>query len=85
MCKMKNLKYHVFVLNFLFVTPAWAIGPTSLKQSESTPGYVPRAGFVPDSKTATAVAIAILTPIYGEAEVLEERPFVATLKVGSGR
>ena len=36
-------------------------------------------GFVPDSKTAVAVAEAILTPIYGEKQVISERPFAARL------
>jgi hypothetical protein len=41
--------------------------------------YVPKAGFVPDEKTAVRVAEAVLVPIYGEEQVTSERPFVATL------
>lgn len=36
-------------------------------------------GYVPDAKTAVAVAEAILVPIYGE-KVLGQRPFIARLK-----
>jgi NTF2 fold immunity protein len=43
-------------------------------------GYVPKAGFVPDSKTAIVVAEAVLTPVYGEAKVISERPFGAKLE-----
>jgi hypothetical protein len=32
-----------------------------------------------DQKTAVAVAEAILTPIYGQAQIASERPFTANL------
>ena len=41
--------------------------------------YVPKAGFVPDEKTAERVAEAVLVPIYGEEQVKSERPFSAKL------
>ena len=41
--------------------------------------YVPKNGYVPDEKTAVAVAQAVLTPIYGEAKLAQERPFHASL------
>ena len=43
-------------------------------------GYVPKDGFVPDSKTAMAVAEAVLKPVYGEAQIISERPFGAKLE-----
>ena len=43
-------------------------------------GYTPKAGFVPDSKTAVAVAEAVLIPVYGKEQIEKERPFTATLK-----
>src|SRR5262249_3282503 len=43
-------------------------------------GYVPKSGFVPDSKTATKIAEAVLVPVYGEAKIQEEQPFTAKLK-----
>lgn len=42
-------------------------------------GNQPARGVVPDAKTAGAVALAYLTPIYGEAMVRGEMPLQATL------
>lgn len=41
--------------------------------------FVPKNGYVPDEKTAIAVAEAVLAPIYGEQKIVHERPFHATL------
>jgi hypothetical protein len=46
----------------------------------SPQGYVPKSGFVPDSKTARKIAEAVLVPIYGEAKIQEEQPFTAKLE-----
>jgi len=43
--------------------------------------YKPKAGFVPDSKTAVTVAEAVLIPVYGKEQIESERPFTATLKL----
>lgn len=37
-------------------------------------------GFVPDSKTAIRIALAILEPIYGKNLIRKEKPFKATLE-----
>lgn len=37
-------------------------------------------GYVPDAKTAIAVAIAVLTPIYGKADIDSEKPWHTGLK-----
>jgi acetylornithine/succinyldiaminopimelate/putrescine aminotransferase len=47
---------------------------------QTAPGYKPNAGFVPDSKTAVAVAEAVLIPVYGKEQIESERPYTATLK-----
>jgi hypothetical protein len=47
---------------------------------QTAAGYRPKAGFVPDSKTAIAVAEAVLIPVYGKEHIESERPFTATLK-----
>jgi hypothetical protein len=47
---------------------------------QTATGYKPKAGFVPDSKTAVAVAEAVLVPVYGKEQIEGERPFTATLK-----
>ena len=49
-------------------------------QQSSPKGYMPPAGFVPDSATAVRVAVAVWIPIYGEPQIMSEKPFVATLK-----
>ena len=43
-------------------------------------GYVPKSGFVPDSKTARKIAEAVLVPVYGEAKIQEEQPLTAKLE-----
>ena len=39
-------------------------------------------GYVPDEKTAVRVAEAVLSPIYGEDQIIHERPFHASLQDG---
>ena len=41
-----------------------------------------KGGFVPDAATAIKIAVAVWTPIYGEAHIAEEKPYHATLKGG---
>jgi hypothetical protein len=45
-------------------------------------GVKPANGFVPDAKTATRIAEAVLVAIYGEA-VTSDRPFTAKLGHGT--
>jgi hypothetical protein len=42
--------------------------------------YVPKRGFVPDERTAVLIAEAVLSPIYGEERIANEKPFAAALK-----
>lgn len=79
---MKILKNFVLALMLMLTLTSWAAAEVSLKQTESMPGYVPKEGFVPDSRTAIAVAIAVLIPIYGEEEIQGKQPFTAALKNG---
>ena len=44
--------------------------------------YKPPHGYVPDEKTAIAIAIAVWSPIYGEKHIQEEKPFHATIQDG---
>jgi hypothetical protein len=44
--------------------------------------YKPKDGFVPDERTAIAIAVAVWTPIYGEKALADEKPFRASLKDG---
>ena len=52
-------------------------------QSDRVQGYVPKAGFVPDSTTAVTIAEAVLIPVYGKEKVESERPFKVTLENGA--
>lgn len=79
---MKQFLTSVLTLLLFFAAPTWLHAEASLKQNDSMPGYVPKDGFVPDSQTAIAIAVAVLTPIYGEDEINGKRPFSATLKNG---
>lgn len=42
--------------------------------------YVPSAGFVPDAATATTIAEAILSPIYGKDAIDRQKPFLVSLE-----
>ena len=54
----------------LFTSTALAQAPT------------PKNGFISDEGTAIKVAEAILSPIYGEQQIISERPFHATITNG---
>lgn len=44
--------------------------------------YKPEAGYVPDAKTAIAIAVAVWNPIYGKEKIELEKPFTAALSNG---
>jgi len=67
-----NMRFRAFLSAALFLTVA------AICQSAAT--YKPASGFVPDPKTAVAVAEAVLIPVYGREQIESERPFTATLK-----
>jgi len=58
------------------------VGNQALKESKSMPGYQPADGFVPDSATAIAIAVAVWEPVYGKENVAQEAPYQASLKDG---
>ena len=53
---------------------------SQIKNVDPPHSYKPSAGFVPDAATAIKVAEAVLIPVYGESNILRQRPFTATLK-----
>jgi hypothetical protein len=63
----------------VFCIVAVSVIPAAASQKHS---YVPPKGFVPDEKTAIRIAEAVWSPIYGEAMIQGEKPFVASLKSG---
>jgi hypothetical protein len=56
-----------------------ALCATSIAMAQ-VPSYKPAKGFVPDEKTAIAIAEAVLKPVYGDEHIRGEEPFHATLK-----
>ena len=69
---MNSMVRSVFCLVLLF--PFWLeIGAR---------GYVPSDGFVPNERTAVAIAEAVLIPIYGSSAIDAEKPFHATVQAG---
>jgi NTF2 fold immunity protein len=57
------------------------------KQSESVDASTvtvgqPKNGYVPDEQTAIAIAVAVWTPIYGKAQIENEKPYTAKLSKG---
>jgi len=44
--------------------------------------YKPPHGYVPDEKTAIAIAVAVWSPIYGEKNIQYQKPFHATTQNG---
>ena len=54
----------------------------SLSAQPPKHNYVPPNGYVPDAKTAIRIAVAVWSPIYGEAKIQKEKPFHASLTKG---
>jgi hypothetical protein len=50
-----------------------------LSAAVAEPAFRPQRGFVPDERTAIAIAEAVLVPIYGVEQIAHERPFRASL------
>jgi NTF2 fold immunity protein of polymorphic toxin system component len=50
-----------------------------LAQYEQAKSFVPKDGFVPNAETAVKVAEAVLIPVYGEKQIINERPLKAAL------
>jgi hypothetical protein len=67
----------IMLVGFSFVSISIILASVSQQHS-----YVPPKGFVPDAKTAIRIAVAVWSPIYGEAQTQSEKPFVASLKNG---
>ena len=55
---------------------------TGVMAQENKHNYLPPNGCVPDAKTATAIAVAVWTPIYGEKSIAGEKPYKVHLQNG---
>jgi hypothetical protein len=69
------MKCWLCLIIFICLFTSIAIGQDSRQN-----GYIPKNGFIPDERTAVAIAEAILIPIYGKEQIDSERPLIAKLK-----
>jgi hypothetical protein len=58
----------------------WLIPVLLFAPFASTQNYKPNDGYVPNAETAVKIAEAVLIPVYGERQIISERPFRAVLK-----
>jgi hypothetical protein len=72
--RMTIWKGLVLAAFFLFVS--------AVTKSQTEPSSIPKGGFVPDRETAIRIAEAVWIPLYGEARISQEKPFVAELHDG---
>jgi NTF2 fold immunity protein len=61
-------------------SPASKPKPTQLDSQHSSNN--PKNDYVPDERTAIAIAVAVWIPIYGREKIESEKPYKATLKNG---
>ena len=59
----------------------WEALDLSLRQP-SMKSDMPRAGFVPNEKTAVAIAVAVASALYGESRIHGQLPFRGRLRNG---
>jgi hypothetical protein len=52
------------------------------KEASSSATRMPKDGYVSDERTAIAVAVAVWTPVFGERQIADEKPYRAVLKDG---
>ena len=64
------------------LTLAFVLLSAAIHAGETEHSVKPEHGLVPNAKTAIAIAIAVWTPIYGEATLEDEKPFTAKLANG---
>jgi hypothetical protein len=74
---MRMFNRNRIVLGFVLIALAVVFAAEPGAQS-----FKPKDGYVPDSKTAIAIAVAVWSPIYGEVMVAGEAPYRARLANG---
>jgi hypothetical protein len=63
---------------FIIVISLLAVA-TTYAQTPQSPSFRPKEVFVPDAETAVKVGEAVLIPVYGKKQILDERPLKVTL------
>jgi hypothetical protein len=63
---------------FLLAVVGIAVVHSQEPQESKEASVKPKDGFVPNAETAAKIGEAVLIPVYGEATIDRERPFIAT-------
>lgn len=67
----------------IYLTAGAIVTASALSYAQTSKhNYMPPGGYVPDAKTATQIAVAVWSPIYGAKHIADERPFTAKLVKG---
>ena len=67
---------HIITLTLLLLAP-WAYSQPTLAHN-----FKPSQGYVPDKATAIKIAVAVWEPIYGQAQISQQKPYKAVLVNG---
>jgi hypothetical protein len=73
---------HTFYLGLLMTALFCATGNPAQAQEELMPSIEVKEGFVPTKEVAIEIALAVWKPIYGEKQLLKQKPYQAELKNG---
>ena len=77
------MKVRFSLISFICIAGVCVLWRASALQAEPPKhSYMPPNGYVPDAKTAIRIAVAVWSPIYGEAKIQKEKPFHASLAKG---
>ena len=78
--RLKDLPMKISLFAFIALV---LVAASALVYAQTTKhNYVPSAGYVPNANTATRIAVAVWSPIYGEKQIEGEKPFRAKLVKG---
>lgn len=66
-----------YVATILLLIDITAYSNPSFSEEKRIHNYIPKSGYVPDSRTAILISEAVLTPIYGKHVIDKEKPFTA--------
>jgi hypothetical protein len=76
-----SFKIPLFFVSTLLLVPVQTAYSQDWKVEEVVEkhSYVPSDGYVPDEATASAIAEAVLVPIYGKTSIERQKPFLVGL------
>ncbi len=77
-----SLRQILMKKNLILFLVASSVGAVLLAADRPRHNVKPKDGYVPDSKTAIKIAVAVWEPIYGEERIAGEKPYIAALSNG---